>query len=394
MRFGKGEEKSVDTKKTYQFVLAPDSFKGTLDAVEVCNAMRQGILRACPGSVVHCVPVADGGEGTVEAFLAAVEGKRKEISVQGPFGDQMKAGYALLDDGKTAVIEMASCAGLPLAEGRMNPELASTYGVGQLLLDAVNSGCGKIILGLGGSCTNDGGAGALAAAGAQFFRKDGSAFVPAGATLDQIEKIDLAGLRKRFSGVEIIAMCDIDNPLYGETGAAYVFAPQKGADKQMVKRLDEKLRRLAETAEKALGKDFSQIPGAGAAGGMGFGMTAFLGAKLEPGIETVLNTVGFDSLLSRADLVFTGEGRLDSQSARGKVISGVSRRCKQAGVPAAALAGELGEGFETLYEMGLSAAFSINRAPLPFSEAAPRTAENLALAAENAVRLFLSHSAL
>ncbi len=373
-----------------KFVLSPDSFKGTLSSQEVCAAMREGILRAVPEAEVRSVPVADGGEGSVDAFLCAVGGRKKELTVQGPFGEEVPAFYGILQDGATAVIEMAACAGLPLAAGRLDPERATTYGVGQLMLDAVDSGCKKLILCLGGSCTNDGGAGAAAAAGARFLRRDGSSFVPVGGTLEEAVEIELSGLQKNFAGVEIAAMCDIDNPLCGVSGAAAVFGPQKGADPAAVKRLDAGLLSLSRTVESRLGPALSEMPGAGAAGGMGFGMAAFFGAALKPGIETVLDAADFQGLLRDADLVLTGEGKLDSQSVRGKVISGVAKRAKAAGVPVAALAGQIGRGFEPLYDLGLSAAFSINRAPLPLAEAAPHTAENIALVTENLLRLLLA----
>ena len=371
-----------------KIVLAPDSFKGTLSSRQVCEEIATAARRVFPGCQVKAVPVADGGEGSVEAFLTAMGGERKELAVQGPFGGEMTGFYGLLEGGCTAIIEMAACAGLPLAEGRLDPERATTYGVGQLMVDAARSGCGKIILGLGGSCTNDGGCGAAAAAGARFFREDGEAFVPTGGTLGEIAGMDLTGLRRAFAGVEIVAMCDIDNPLYGEAGAAYIFGPQKGADPAMVERLDHNLRALEQVVKQALGVDLAPMPGAGAAGGMGYGMAAFFGAKLQPGIETVLDTVGFDRLLEGADLVFSGEGRLDAQSVRGKVVAGVARRAKAAGVPLVALVGQIGQGFEPMYELGLSAVFSINRAAQPLAESAPHAAENLRLTAENVLRLW------
>ena len=371
-----------------KIVLAPDSFKGTLSSRQVCEEIATAAGRVFPGCQVKAVPVADGGEGSVEAFLTAMGGERKELAVQGPFGEEMTGFYGLVEGGRTAIIEMAACAGLPLAEGRLDPERATTYGVGQLMVDAARSGCKKIILGLGGSCTNDGGCGAAAAAGARFFREDGEAFVPTGGTLGEIAGMDLTGLRRAFAGVEIVAMCDIDNPLYGEAGAAYIFGPQKGADPAMVERLDHNLRALEQVVKQALGVDLAQMPGAGAAGGMGYGMAAFFGAKLQPGIETVLDTVGFDRLLEGADLVFSGEGRLDAQSVRGKVMAGVARRAKAAGVPLVALVGQIGQGFEPMYDLGLSAVFSINRAAQPLAESAPHAAENLCLAAENVLRLW------
>ena len=371
-----------------KIVLAPDSFKGTLTSRQVCEEITKAAGKVFPGCQVKAVPVADGGEGSVEAFLTAMGGERKELAVQGPFGEKMTGFYGLVEGGRTAIIEMAACAGLPLAEGRLDPERATTYGVGQLMVDAARSGCGKIILGLGGSCTNDGGCGAAAAAGARFFRKDGEAFVPTGGTLGEIAGMDLTGLRRAFAGVEIVAMCDIDNPLYGEAGAAYIFGPQKGADPAMAERLDQNLQALEQVVKQALGVNLAQMPGAGAAGGMGYGMAAFFGAKLQPGIETVLDTVNFDRLLEGANLVFSGEGRLDAQSVRGKVVAGVARRAKAAGVPLVALVGQIGQGFEPMYELGLTAVFSINRAAQPLAESAPHAAENLRLAAENVLRLW------
>ena len=222
-----------------KIVVAPDSFKGTLSSQQVCREIAQAAGKVFPGCQVIAVPVADGGEGSVEAFLSAVGGERRELEVQGPFGERVPAFYGLLDGGRTGVIEMAACAGLPLAQGRLDPARASTYGVGQLLVHAVEQGCEKIILGLGGSCTNDGGCGAAAAAGARFFRANGESFVPTGGTLGEIAQVDVGELRKKFQGVELIAMCDIDNPLYGKTGAAYFFGPQKGADPALVELLDQ-----------------------------------------------------------------------------------------------------------------------------------------------------------
>ena len=371
-----------------KIVVAPDSFKGTLSSQQVCREIAQAAGKVFPGCQVIVVPVADGGEGSVEAFLSAVGGERKELEVQGPFGERVPAFYGLLDGGRTGVIEMAACAGLPLAQGRLDPARASTYGVGQLLVHAVEQGCEKIILGLGGSCTNDGGCGAAAAAGARFFRENGESFVPTGGTLGEIAQVDVGELREKFRGVELIAMCDIDNPLYGKTGAAYVFGPQKGADPALVELLDQNLRELERAVKTSLGVDLAQMPGAGAAGGMGYGMAALFGAKLQPGIDTVLDTVGFDGLVKGADLVFSGEGRLDSQSLGGKVVDGVARRAKDAGVPLVALVGQIGEGFEPMYHRGLSAVFSINRAAQPLEESAPHAAENLGLTAENVLRLW------
>ena len=370
-----------------KILLVPDSFKGTLSSRQVCQVMSGQLRRFFPQAQVKSIPVADGGEGSVEAFLAAAGGERRMLTVTGPFGEPVKAFYGILGDGRTAVIEMAACAGLPLAEGRLNPERATTYGVGELLLAAKEAGCTKAILGLGGSCTNDGGVGAAAALGAKFTRADGAAFVPSGGTLGEIAALDVSPVAQALQGMELTAMCDIDNPLYGEAGAAAVFAPQKGADAAMVARLDAGLRHLGQVAARCLGRDFSHLPGAGAAGGLGFGMAAFCGAQLRMGIDAVLDAVGFDSLLPGTDVVFTGEGKIDSQSARGKVVSGVAARCRKAGVPVVAVVGQIGQGFEEMYQQGLTAVFSINRAAQPFAESRFHAGENLALTMENIARL-------
>ena len=370
-----------------KILLVPDSFKGTLSSRQVCQVMAGQLRRFFPQAQVKSIPVADGGEGSVEAFLAAAGGERRMLTVTGPFGEPVEAFYGILGDGRTAVIEMAACAGLPLAEGRLNPERATTYGVGELLLAAKEAGCTKAILGLGGSCTNDGGVGAAAALGAKFTRADGAAFIPSGGTLGEIAALDVSPVAQALQGMELTAMCDIDNPLYGEAGAAAVFAPQKGADAAMVARLDAGLRHLGQVSARCLGRDFSHLPGAGAAGGLGFGMAAFCGAQLRMGIDAVLDAVGFDSLLPGTDMVFTGEGKIDSQSARGKVVSGVAARCRKAGVPVVAVVGQIGQGFEEMYQQGLTAVFSINRAAQPFAESRFHAGENLALTMENIARL-------
>ena len=370
-----------------KILLVPDSFKGTLSSRQVCQVMAGQLRRFFPQAQVKSIPVADGGEGSVEAFLAAAGGERRTRTVTGPFGEPVEAFYGILGDGRTAVIEMAACAGLPLAEGRLNPERATTYGVGELLLAAKEAGCTKAILGLGGSCTNDGGVGAAAALGAKFTRADGAAFIPTGGTLGEIAALDVSPVAQALQGMELTAMCDIDNPLYGDAGAAAVFAPQKGADAAMVARLDAGLRHLGQVSARCLGRDFSHLPGAGAAGGLGFGMAAFCGAQLRMGIDAVLDAVGFDSLLPGTDMVFTGEGKIDSQSARGKVVSGVAVRCRKAGVPVVAVVGQIGQGFEEMYQQGLTAVFSINRAAQPFAESRFHAGENLALTMENIARL-------
>ena len=356
-----------------RYVLVPDSFKGTLGSGEICAILREEILRAKPDAEVVSIPVADGGEGSVDAFLTAVGGQRVQVPCHGPHMEEMTGFYGLLPDG-TAVVEMAAAAGLPLAGNRLEPDTATTYGVGELMADAAARGARCIILGLGGSATNDGGCGAAAALGARFLDGQGKTFLPTGGNLDRIARIDLGGQRPL---PEITVMCDIDSPLCGPTGASEVFGPQKGADPEMVRRLDGNLRHLAEVIRRDLGAEILDLPGAGAAGGMGGGAAAFWNGKLQMGIETVLDTVDFDEIVRGARLVITGEGCLDGQSLRGKVVSGVAARARRAGVPVVALVGAVGEGADGIYDLGVCGVFTTNHRPEPFEEARLHAADNL-----------------
>ncbi|MDR2069986.1 MAG: glycerate kinase [Treponema sp.] len=372
-----------------KFILIPDSFKGTMSSAQICGVMEERIRACCPRAEVISIPVADGGEGSVDAFLAALGGKKVSVPVRGPYMEDITGFYGLIDGGATAVIEMAACAGLPLAGGKLRPDQATTYGVGQLMVDAAKRGCRKIILGLGGSATNDFGAGAAAAAGIRFFNSYGKEFVPTGGGLSRIANIDASGFLPELKALEIVTMCDIDNPLYGPQGAAYVFGPQKGADPGMVKFLDDQLRSISDMVIRELGVDVSGIPGAGAAGGMGGGMIAFFGSRLQMGIETVLDTVRFDQLLEGADMVFTGEGKIDTQSLRGKVVIGVARRARKAGIPVIAVVGDIGGNIEGAYDEGVTAIFSINRAAIPFEQAKTRALEDLSLTMDNLMRFIV-----
>ena len=369
-----------------KIILMPDSFKGTMSSSEICALMKEQILRHFPDCKVDSIPVADGGEGTVECFIEAMNGVRYTLTVKGPYMENIEGFYATVDGGKTAIIEMAAAASLPMVAGRENPRLTTTYGVGELIKDAVARGCKKIVVGLGGSCTNDMGVGAAAGAGAIFYDADGKSFVPTGATLSKIAKIDVKPLKELLGDVEIVAMCDIDNPLYGESGAAYVFSPQKGANPETVKLLDDNLRACAKTVKSELGVDVADLPGAGAAGGMGAGMVAFFGATLKPGIDTVLDTVGFESIAADADMIITGEGRIDSQSLRGKVVIGIAQRAKEINTPVIAVVGDIGDNMEPAYEMGVTAIYSINRVAVPFSVAKHRSKSDLALTVDTLMR--------
>lgn len=370
-------------------IVIPDSFKGTLSSQEICHIAGECLRRQFPDCETIQIPVADGGEGTVSCFHEACGGELVTVPVQGPFGDTLSTSYLRLPEGQ-AVIEMAAAAGLPLVEGRKDPGRASTYGVGQLIRHAVEHGARRILLGLGGSCTNDGGCGCAAALGVVFTRKDGSSFLPTGNTLNQIAGIDRTESAKLLKGVRITVMCDIDNPLFGPEGAAYVFAPQKGADETMVEHLDQNLRALDGVFSSQLGRSVASVPGAGAAGGFGGGMLALFEAELRPGIETVLDLVGFDGLLANCDAVFTGEGRLDSQSLRGKVVSGVARRAKKQDVPVIVIAGGIAPDMESIGgdpESGVSAVFSINRQAVDFSVSRLSSRENYAHTFENILRI-------
>lgn len=367
-----------------KFVLVPDSFKGTMSSAQVCAAMEAGIRTVFPEAAVVSLPVADGGEGSADAFLTALGGEKVSLRVTGPQGTELDSFYALLPDG-TAVIEMAAAAGLPQVTGEKDPEKTTTYGVGELLRHAANHGAKRAVMCLGGSATNDGGCGAAAACGVRFLNEAGEAFVPVGGTLQSVAAVDLSGMDSAVQALDIVTMCDIDNPLCGPTGAAAVFGPQKGADAAMVARLDAGLHHLAEVLRRCLGADVEDLPGAGAAGGMGAGMAAFFRSRLQPGIETVLDTVRFGEVVRDADLILTGEGKLDSQSLRGKVVSGVAKRA--GGVPVIAVVGDVGDGIETVYGMGVTAVFAINRVAVPYEKARLRAEGDLRATVTDIMRL-------
>lgn len=367
-------------------LLLPDSFKGSLSSEKICEIMSDSIKKFFPQCEVISVPVADGGEGSVDCFLTALGGEKIHIEAKDPYFVPMQSCYGLLPDG-SAVVETAACAGLPLVEGKKNPALTTTYGVGQQIKHALEGGCKKVIVGLGGSCTNDGGCGAAAALGVQFFDKNGKSFVPVGATLKDIVSIDISKRCSLLNHCEMIAMCDIDNPLCGKNGASAIFAPQKGADEKMVAELEDGLQHLTEIIKKDLNISVESLAGGGAAGGIGAGLYAFCGAKLQSGIKTVLDTIAFESLLENADVVFTGEGKMDSQSLRGKVVIGISERAAAKGVPVIAVVGGADADLSEAYDRGVSAVFTTNRLPLDFSVARKFSEQNLAWTMDNILRL-------
>ncbi|MGP1367040.1 MAG: glycerate kinase family protein [Schwartzia sp. (in: firmicutes)] len=372
-------------------VIIPDSFKGTLSSKEVAARMEDAVEAVMPEAARVVLPIADGGEGTVAAFLTAVGGERVETVVSGPFFTPIPSFYGRLPDG-TAIIEMAAAAGLPLVGERREAENTTTFGVGELMGEAIEKGAKRLILGLGGSATNDGGCGAAAALGAVFTDAEGASFVPTGATLKDIHRIETATLRRRLAGIDVTVMCDIDNPLCGEQGAAAVFSPQKGADAATVRRLDDGLAHLADVIRRDLGIAIADLPGAGAAGGMGAGAAAFFGGTIKRGIDVVLDTVDFEACARGATMVFTGEGRFDAQSLMGKAVGGVARRAKAMHLPVTVVTGAIADDVDEadIKEAGIRAVFSINQAPLPFQEAAPKSRDNLFLTMKNLLRFWQS----
>ena len=354
-----------------KIVVISDSFKGTLSSSQIAAIAKDCIRQHFPACQVIGLPVADGGEGTVDCFLEAIGGQRVTVPVTGPWDEPTESFYARIGD--TAVVEMAAAAGLPMAGNRLDPSQTTTWGVGLLIRHAIKHGAKKIILGLGGSATNDGGCGCAAALGVRFLDADGREFRPVGATLKDIASIDCTATEALLRGVTVEVMCDIDNPLCGERGAAAVFAPQKGADAAMVAKLDAGLAHMAQIIRSQLGKSVADLPGAGAAGGFGAGAVAFLNAVLRPGIEVVLDSVGFAHHLQSCDLVITGEGRIDGQSLGGKVPVGVARRAKGSGIPVIAIVGITGDGYEAVYDEGITAVFTTNRAALPFEQVKARS---------------------
>ncbi|MBR5562519.1 MAG: glycerate kinase [Clostridia bacterium] len=365
-----------------KILIAPDSFKGTLTAQEVCDIIGQAFADTINHIKITKLPAADGGEGLCACLHKICGGKMKEADVSGVFGERMTAEYLMLDN-KTAVIEMAVCAGLPLAGDNKNPENATTSGVGELILDAKESGAERILLGLGGSATNDCGFGMASALGWKFIDKNGKEFIPVGRTMIDVERITRP---EKSIDIPVVAACDVDNPLYGENGAAYVFAPQKGADSDMVKHLDSGLKHAAEIIVRDLSVDVSDIKGSGAAGGMGAGAVAFLNAELERGIDILLDTADFDSKAAGADLIITGEGRLDFQSVNGKVISGVANRASALGKKVIAICGSKGKGAEEIKKLGVSELYFSSETDKSFDEIIRTCKEDLYNAAVRAAK--------
>ncbi|HET7466727.1 MAG TPA: glycerate kinase [Candidatus Dormibacteraeota bacterium] len=361
-----------------RIVVAPNSFKGSLSATQAARAIGRGVLQALPDAQIAEIPVADGGDGTVEALVTAHHGTFQWVNVEGPLGDPVHASYGLIDGRKTAVVELASASGFELiSEARRDPRATSTYGFGQLLDAARGAGVNKIIAGIGGSATNDGGAGMAQAIGYRLLDEAGQDLPRGGAALLRLEHIDGGHVDPGWRAVEVLVACDVTNPLLGPAGASRVYGPQKGADEAAVELLDRALANLAAVIERDLGKKVADVPGAGAAGGAGAGLMAFLDARLVRGAPLVVQTAGLDEALKGADLVITGEGRIDAQTAFGKAPGEVARRAQAAGVPVLFLAGTRGPGWDSLDALGIREVATLD------SEGGPGS-QNLAGLMENA----------
>lgn len=365
-------------------IIAPDSFKESLSSLEVATAIESGFKVVFPKATYTKLPIADGGEGTVEALITATNGLTISTHVIGPLGEEIESFYGVCGDDETVVIEMAASSGLDLVPRNLrNPLITTSYGIGELILKALDSGFRKFIIGIGGSATNDAGAGMLQALGVKLLDNEDNEIGYGGANLASLSKIDISGLDTRIKESYIEVACDVNNPLTGSNGASAIFGPQKGATPQMVEELDKCLSHFAQIVRKDLGKDIENVPGAGAAGGIGGAMLGFLDAKLLPGVDIVIEQTGLKKLVSNADLVITGEGRIDGQSIFGKAPVGVAKVAKEFGVPVIGIAGSLGSDVCVVREHGINAVFSVVNSPCSLEDALLNAKENVLLTSKN-----------
>ena len=372
-----------------RIVISPQAFKHSIGAREAALAIQRGVLQAAPDAETILIPVADGGDGTLAALIDTTGGTYREATVTGPLGDPLLARWGVMGDGETAVIEMALASGLALIpDDRRHPRLATTYGTGELIRAALEDGYRRVIVGLGGSATNDGGAGMASALGARFLDAQGSHLPPGGAALAGLAHVEVSALHSALAETTIIGATDVTNPLCGETGASAIFGPQKGATPEMVSELDACLANYARVVQSDLGLDVLHTPGSGAAGGLGAGLIAFAGAELRSGIDMVCDVLDFDRLAPGADFVITGEGRADRSTAFDKAPVGIARRARQFGVPTVLMAGSVGSGYQALYEHGIDAILPIAEEPADLGSSLQRGSELLERAAERAIRLY------
>lgn len=375
-------------KKDLVIVLAPDSFKESMTAKEVCVAMERGIKKV--NSNIRCihVPMADGGEGTMQSLVDATGGEVYSLEVVGPLGNKVKAEYGILGNGEIGVLEMASASGIHLVSlEERNPLITTTYGTGELIKACLDRGVKKLLIGIGGSATNDGGVGVIQALGGRLLDKDGNELGFGGGELEKLDRIDLTNFDRRLKDVVIEVACDVSNPLCGENGASYIFSPQKGASVEMIKILDNNLKHYAKVIKEQFGKDVLEIAGAGAAGGLGAGLMVFLNGNLKKGIEIVIEYSGLEKKIKNCDMVWTGEGSIDFQTQYGKTPLGVATVAKKYNKPVVALAGRVGDDIDILYEKGIDSIFGIMRGVTTIDEALKNGKENIERTSENIVRL-------
>ena len=384
----------MDLGKPLHVLVASDSFKGSASSSRINDLIEEGVRRVCPDAIVRKVPVADGGEGTVEAMVSACRGTVRNVQVHGPLGKTVDASYGLVDGGPegdpTAVIEMAAAAGLSLSDRSGRSALdADTTGVGELILDALDHGARRVCVGLGGSATSDGGSGMARALGARLLDESGREVPPGVAGLARLVSIDMSGLDRRLQDVEFLGLTDVTNPLSGPSGAVMVYGPQKGIRRCDLSEADGWMARYGKLLDKATGSDVSHLSGAGAAGGLGAGLSAFCGARLVSGIDFVLDAVHLDDALAGCDLAITGEGRMDSQTANGKTPVGVARRCARVHVPVIAVVGSRADDLGGIYDRGIGLVLPALTSPMSLEECMARVDVNVPLAAETATRAFL-----
>ena len=373
-----------------KIVVAPDSFKGSVSALEAAKAVEQGLRRVFPDATIEKIPMADGGEGTVQSLVDATGGQIHTCPVLAPLENEIDAQFGILSEGETAVIEMASASGLTLVPpDQRNPLRTTTYGTGQLITAALEAGCRRLIIGIGGSATNDGGTGMAEALGVRLLDAHGRQIPRGGGNLQRLESIDLTHLHPAIAETETIVACDVNNPLTGPEGASHVYGPQKGATPEMIETLDAQLAHFDAVLTRTLGKSFNHIPGAGAAGGLGAGLMAFLNAELQLGVDIMIDIVKLRERIEGATVVFTGEGQLDFQTVFGKTPVGVAKVAKGHGIPVIAIAGSIGEGAEAVYDAGIDAMLGIAPKPISLEEAVENAARLIADTAEQAARLIV-----